>query len=129
MCVETDRVQEASRIVSNENYRGEYFQIVLDAPEAAPLVKPGQFAHLQLPETDGILLRRPFSIYDADPVAGTISIIYKRVGKGTDIMSKMDSGETVDVLAPLGNGFPSPAPGKKVLIVDRSVVKITMVTT
>lgn len=115
--MQSDRNQETTTIVSNENYRGDYFQITLKAPICAPLVKPGQFAHLQLPDEDGILLRRPFSIYNACADEQTLSIIYKTVGKGTAILSKMAAGQKVDILAPLGNGFPAPKPGQKVLVV------------
>lgn len=111
------RTQEDASIVDNRNYRGDYYQITLSAPTISPHVQPGQFAHLKLPDQAGILLRRPFSIYDADADAGTISIIYKTVGKGTELLSELPTGSTISVLAPLGNGFPAPKPGQRVIIV------------
>ncbi|OVE80793.1 hypothetical protein BVY04_04920 [bacterium M21] len=104
-------------MLENINYRGDYFQITLSVPAISQEVQQGQFAHLLLPDTEGILLRRPFSIYDADADKGTISIIYKRVGKGTDLLAEQVPGREIDVLGPLGTGFPAPKPGQKVLIV------------
>jgi dihydroorotate dehydrogenase electron transfer subunit len=55
------------------------------------------------------LLRRPFSIYQ---VAGdTFSILYKAVGKGTEVLSRMRAGEELSAIGPLGHGFTVPPPG------------------
>jgi dihydroorotate dehydrogenase electron transfer subunit len=55
------------------------------------------------------LLRRPFSIYQ---VAGdTFSILYKAVGKGTEVLSRMRVGEELSVIGPLGHGFTVPSLG------------------
>ncbi len=111
------RIQERTTIQENLNYRGDYYHITFQAPEIAPHVRPGQFAHVLLPDTKGILLRRPFSIYNADPDAGTISIIYKNVGIGTDLLSRLSADDEIDIIGPLGNGFPDPIPGRKLMIV------------
>ena len=62
--------------------------------------KPGQFVNLQL---DGCYLRRPISVCDSTDT--TLTIMYKVVGSGTEILSKMQAGEKADVLTHLGNGF------------------------
>ena len=55
------------------------------------------------------MLRRPFSIFQ---VAGdTFSILYKNVGKGTNVLSRMRTGEELSVIAPLGHGFTVPPTG------------------
>ena len=65
----------------------------------------GCFVHIKI--NDGaLLLRRPISLYEVKPEESTIRIIYKRVGKGTDLLTKMKIGEELNVLGPLGNGFP-----------------------
>ncbi len=70
---------------------------------------PGTFLHIK-PNTTGTdpLLRRAFSIFDYDETTGTIEILYKVVGRGTEILSRVRPGETLDVLGPLGNGFDLP---------------------
>jgi dihydroorotate dehydrogenase electron transfer subunit len=68
--------------------------------DTSSITAPGQFINIKL---DGFFLRRPISICDYDNE--TITIIYKVVGEGTEVMSKMNSGEKLDVLCGLGNGF------------------------
>lgn len=104
-----DMVEETATIVSNRCERGVYFRLVLRAPAAAPLVQPGQFAHIRVTPLTDALLRRPFSIFDA--VADTITILYKVVGKATEALGRMGAGETLSLLAPLGHGFSVPPPG------------------
>ena len=61
---------------------------------------PGGFVSIRL---DGLFLRRPISVYDSEP--GSLTILYKVVGKGTEQMAAMKPGETLDVLTGLGNGY------------------------
>ena len=61
---------------------------------------PGGFVNIRL---DGLFLRRPISVYDSEP--GSLTILYKVVGKGTEQMAAMKRGETLDVLTGLGNGY------------------------
>ncbi len=96
-------------IVANERDTDLYFRLVLRAPEIAPRVQPGQFAHVRIPPLKDALLRRPFSIFQ---VAGdTFSILYKSVGKGSEVLSRMRAGDELSVLAPLGHGFTVPVRG------------------
>ena len=61
---------------------------------------PGGFVNIRL---DGLFLRRPISVYDSVP--GSLTILYKVVGRGTERMSGTKPGETLDVLTGLGNGY------------------------
>jgi dihydroorotate dehydrogenase electron transfer subunit len=102
-------LEQTVQIVFNERDTDSYFRLVLSAPQIAPLIQPGQFAHVRIPPLKDALLRRPFSIFQ---VAGdTFSILYKTVGKGTDALARMRAGEAVSVIAPLGHGFTVPKPG------------------
>ena len=102
-------VEQTAQIVSNKRDTDQYFRLVLRAPQIAPLVQPGQFAHVRITPLQDALLRRPFSIFQ---VAGdTFSILYKTVGKGTAALSQMRPGEEVNVIGPLGHGFTVPQPG------------------
>ena len=60
----------------------------------------GQFVEIAL---DGLYLRRPISVCNYED--GKLTIIYKVVGKGTDLMAQMAEGTQLDVLTGLGNGF------------------------
>lgn len=102
-------LEQTAQIVSNERSTDLYFRLVLRAPQIAPQVQPGQFAHLRILPMKDALLRRPFSIFQ---VAGdTFSFLYKSVGKGTEVLSRMRPGEEIGVIGPLGRGFTVPALG------------------
>ncbi len=86
-------------IKSNKKLTDSIFEMVLIG-DTSSITAPGQFINIKL---DGFYLRRPISICDYDD--STITIIYKVVGEGTEVMSKMNAGEKLDVLCGLGNGF------------------------
>ncbi len=86
-------------IKSNNKLTDSIFEMVLIG-DTTSITAPGQFINIKL---DGFYLRRPISICDYDD--STITIIYKVVGEGTEVMSKMNAGEKLDVLCGLGNGF------------------------
>jgi dihydroorotate dehydrogenase electron transfer subunit len=102
-------LEQSATIVSNERDTDQYFRLVLRAPQVAPLIRPGQFAHVRILPLKDALLRRPFSIFQVRD--DTFSILYKTVGKGTDVLSRMRAGEELSVIAPLGHGFTVPEPG------------------
>jgi dihydroorotate dehydrogenase electron transfer subunit len=102
-------VEQTVQIVSNERDTDHYFRLAVRAPGIAPLVQPGQFAHVRVLPMKEALLRRPFSIFQ---VAGdTFSILYKNVGKGTERLSRMRAGEELSAIGPLGHGFTIPQAG------------------
>jgi dihydroorotate dehydrogenase electron transfer subunit len=66
-------------------------------------------------------LRRAFSIYDYDEAAGVVDVLYKVIGRGSQLLSKLKSGEALDVLGPLGNGFDLPADLERLVLVAGGV--------
>ncbi len=76
----------------------------------------GQFVEIAL---DGLYLRRPISVCNYEE--GKLTIIYKVVGKGTDLMAQMAEGTQLDVLTGLGNGFDINHECKKPLLVGGGV--------
>ena len=87
-------------LISNENIAEGIYDMRLEYGDGGIPVACGQFAHVYVP---GKSLRRPISVCDARD--GVLRLVYQVKGEGTKIMSQMKPGETVDVLAPLGNGF------------------------
>lgn len=83
---------------------GDVFKFTVYAPELADVATPGQFLHISCSD-DSTMLRRPISIYDIDKPGGSVSFIFQVRGHGTELLSRKKSGETVDMLAPLGKGF------------------------
>ena len=102
-------LEQTVQIVSNERDTDSYFRLVLRAPQIAPLIQPGQFAHVRVLPLKDALLRRPFSIFQVR--GDTFSILYKTVGKGTEALARMGAGEELSVIAPLGHGFTVPKRG------------------
>ena len=80
-------------------------RLVVNAPEIAGSTRPGQFVHIRLTDTIDPLLRRPFSIADCDATKGTLTFIYRVIGHGTALMTKLKPGDTINCMGPLGNGF------------------------
>jgi len=91
-------------------------EIVLYAPELAEGVYPGQFVHVLCGNLYDPLLRRPFSIHDADPSSGRVSLLYEIRGRGTAALAEKLPGETLDVLGPLGQGFTLPESSSQPLV-------------
>lgn len=102
-------VEQTAQIVSNERDTDRYFRLVVRAPQIAPLVQPGQFVHVRILPLKEALLRRPFSIFQAS--GSTLSVLYKTVGQGTEVLSRMRPGEELSLIGPLGHGFTVPRPG------------------
>jgi dihydroorotate dehydrogenase electron transfer subunit len=67
-----------------------------------PSIKPGQFVNIRTNEGTDPLLRRPFSVYDAE--GDVIRVVIRVIGRGTEMLCRMEPGE-INLLAPLGNGF------------------------
>lgn len=107
---------------AGEQKRFRLVTLTLAAPELARRAKPGQFLLVRTALTSSLdpLLRRPFSVCDADPEKGEVSIHFQVVGRGTAFLAERQPGERLDVLGPLGRGFSLPAwlrPGDEVLLV------------
>lgn len=79
-------------------------------------VKAGQFINVKI---DGFYLRRPISVCEI--IDGGIVIIYKIVGKGTEVLSKLKEGESLDILTRLGNGYDLSASGDMPLLIGGGV--------
>jgi dihydroorotate dehydrogenase electron transfer subunit len=107
--------QENSSVLEHRLFHGDYRLLKLAAPAIGPLVQPGQFVHLKIPRFEHAVLRRPFSIFKADSEG--ISILYKAVGKGTAALATVGVGEPVNLVGPLGNGFPMIGPDRVPVLV------------
>lgn len=101
-------IQEEAIILKHENFQGDYRILHMNAPKISPLVTPGQFIHLKVPKLNDRILRRPFSVYKADN--NTVTLLYKPVGRGTETMITLNKNDVVDIIGPLGNGYPEAQP-------------------
>jgi dihydroorotate dehydrogenase electron transfer subunit len=110
-------------VLTNEKVARGVFLMRLHAPEIAAAVWPGQFINVKVsPEQDAKsklppatchlpsatcfpLLRRPFSVCEADRQAGTIALLGKIIGPGTEALARHRPGTILSVIGPLGRGF------------------------
>lgn len=102
------------RVVAQKPLTAGYWSLELDAGEIAGQARPGQFVHVRVPGLEKASLRRPFSIFGAG--GGLLKILYKTVGRGTEEMNRLKQADEVQVIGPLGNGFPLEPQGEPVLV-------------
>ena len=93
-----------------------YSVFTFDAPAIAAEAQPGQFVHVQVPTIEASRLRRPFSIYDADPATGKLYVLFKAVGYGTDRLAALPVGTDIQILGPIGKPFPLNPQGTPCLV-------------
>lgn len=96
--------QEYAVVLEHEDIQGGYNLLRMRAPSIAPRVKPGQFVHVLIPHLGEALLRRPFSVFRAE--GDELAILYKGVGRGTKTLQYLRNGETLELIGPLGHGYP-----------------------
>ncbi|MBN2097146.1 MAG: dihydroorotate dehydrogenase electron transfer subunit [Candidatus Omnitrophica bacterium] len=96
-------IQGKFRILDNRKVGRGYFRMAIAAPRIAKAARPGQFVLLRCSNGPEPLLRRPFSFHRLRK--NSFELLYKVVGRGTNLLSKKKKADTIDVLGPLGNGF------------------------
>ncbi len=102
-----NKFKEMVEIVSQEEIGTSIYSMWIQSENMANAAKPGQFISVYTNDT-GKLLPRPISICEIDKTKGRLRIVYRVTGSntGTDLFSKLNTGDRIDVLGPLGNGFP-----------------------
>ncbi len=100
--------QEDCRIVENIKIAPDHFKITFTCKNISSGSKPGQFVQIRVSDSVSPLLRRPFSLHSIKKDG--FEVIYHVVGKGTELLSKIDvraRGRVplLNVIGPLGNGF------------------------
>lgn len=108
-------IQAIYRIKSNERLTETVYKMVLEG-DTSSFTKPGQFINIKI---DGFYLRRPISVCDWED--GLLTIVYKVVGKGTEVMCQLGSGTHLDCLVGLGNGFAPENAGDSPLLIGGGV--------
>lgn len=111
-------------VVLNEHDRDRYWHLVLRAPAIATAVRPGQFVMLTPAWADvqGPVLPRPMAVCYADTGAGTITIRYAVVGRGTRLLTTARPGEALVTVGPLGRPFSLAPEGRgPVLLLGRGI--------
>ena len=106
--------QSFFEIIENTRLVNGVYRMRLQGDTSA-ITAPGQFVNIKL---DGMFLRRPISVCDVQN--DVLTIIYKVVGKGTEVMSGMESG-MLDILTGLGNGYDLTVSGDRPVLLGGGV--------
>ena len=103
------------RIAENVPLTGSVWRMSLTGTDMEEQ-RPGQFVNIALP---GKFLRRPISVFDQEGTA--LRLIYKRAGSGTELLSTLQPGESLNVLTGLGNGYDLSRAGEAPLLLGGGV--------
>lgn len=107
--------QAVLEITSNTALNKNVFKMVLKG-DCTAITNCGQFVNIQI---EGMYLRRPISV--CDYTDNSLTLVYKVVGKGTEVMAKMAAGTKLDILLGLGNGYDLSKAGDKPLLIGGGV--------
>jgi dihydroorotate dehydrogenase electron transfer subunit len=103
-------------VTVNRRLTESFFVIEVTSAGPLPEIMPGQFVQALVTESPSTFLRRPFSIHDVNVVSNTISLLVQIAGPGTERLSRLAPGDTINLIYPLGNSFTLPGKGEKVLL-------------
>jgi dihydroorotate dehydrogenase electron transfer subunit len=98
--------KDLSRIVSQREIAEDIYELTVKSTLVDEMMTPGQFVHIRVSKAPVPLLRRPISISSIDKETSQFTMIYRKDGQGTSLLAEMKSGQEIDILGPLGNGFP-----------------------
>lgn len=100
-----DKFKELAIIIRQEEVADDIYSMWLRTENIAQTAKAGQFISIYCNDGSRIL-PRPISICEIDKEDGAIRVVYRVAGKGTDEFSKLHTGNQLEIVGPLGNGFP-----------------------
>jgi dihydroorotate dehydrogenase electron transfer subunit len=120
--------EESARVLSNASVNGEYRHMVVECSPIAAAAAAGQFFQLLCPAPPGEapFLRRPMSLYGADPVLGRVEFLSKLAGAGTRGLATLEAGDTIEILGPLGQGFTLDPAWKTIVAIGRGAGLATL---
>lgn len=110
--------QENAKLLNKTELAPGVFNFVLSSPAVAGAAAAGQFVNILCGEH---ALRRPISIAGFDAERGILRLIFEVRGKGTDWLSGCEAGDIIDLVGPLGHGFPLTDSSKKAVLVGGGI--------
>lgn len=120
--------EERVAVLSNTLVNGEYRHLVVATTPLAASAAPGQFYQLLCPQPPGEtpFLRRPMSVYGADPATARVEFLYKMTGAGTRGLATLAPGDTMHLLGPLGRGYTLDPAWKHIVAIGRGAGLATL---
>ena len=96
--------------------------IKLTDDKPLPEMLPGQFVEVRVANSPSTLLRRPISLKHVDYDRNELWLLVAAVGDGTRQLQKLQKGDRLNCMLPLGNSFTMPTDSaQKVLLVGGGV--------
>ncbi len=116
------RTLQQAEILSQERIAGQIYSMWLKSPQIASDALPGQFISVYCNDSSR-MLPRPVSICQTDRDRGAVRLVYRVAGKGTAEFAACSKGDSLDILGPLGNGFPTDGldPDKNALLIGGGI--------
>lgn len=115
--------KEKAAVVLREQIARDIYSMWIRTEEIAGLAVPGQFISMYTGDRSKIL-PRPISLCEIDRERKQLRVVFRVTGKGTgtEQLSRLQPGDFVEILGPLGNGFPlEPGIGKKVFLIGGGI--------
>ena len=102
----SEKFQETVTVVSQKQIGTGIYDLTIQTKEIAAAAKAGQFVSVYSNDASK-LLPRPISLCGIDRKAGTLRLVYRVTGEhtGTEEFSRLQAGDTMKIMGPLGNGF------------------------
>lgn len=116
-----EKFTEIAYVVSQKSLGSGIYDLTLKTKDIACAAKAGQFVSVYSNDKSK-LLPRPISLCGIDRENNTIRLVYRVTGEntGTEEFSKLNEGDSVKILGPLGNGFTVEA-GKKAFLIGGGI--------
>ena len=109
------------QVKSVEKLHERYVLLKLTDSQPLPQMMPGQFVEVQVKGSPSTFLRRPISINYVDRESNELWLLVATVGDGTRQLARMQAGDVLNCVFPLGNGFTPAVSSEKVLLVGGGV--------
>ncbi len=109
------------KISKVEHLNIDTFLLTVESEIISKKARPGQIVNVKCGDEKGIILRRPISICSVDRKNGTFDIVIQIRGKGTKILSEYTSGDEIDIIGPVGQGFSLYPKHKKIIVIGGGI--------
>lgn len=115
------KIKMTAKVAGQQALTEDIFSMWIQADEIAAAAVPGQFISVYTKDA-GKVLPRPISLCEVDKEQGRLRIVYRVVGAGTKEFSAYEAGDSIEIMGPLGNGFPlERAAGKRAFLIGGGI--------
>lgn len=112
--------REFATVIEQSEIADKIYSLWIQTNKIAEEARPGQFLSLYS-QDQSRMLPRPISICEIDREKGHIRMVYRIAGEGTEEFSHRKPGEQLEVLGPLGNGFPLDTGKKRICLIGGGI--------